>query len=82
MNDTKKAYILFIGSGSAFAITLSVLSCISHKALNFPLGFSPLTLKNLVKVGALGGLTGGGIITLELNYDILQKIMNKINQLL
>ena len=79
MSDTGKAYVLFTGSGAAFAITLSVLSCISHEALNFPLGFSPLTLKNLVKVGVLGGLTGAGIITLELNYDILQKIMNKIN---
>ena len=81
MKDTTKTYILFTGSGAVFAITLSVLSCISHKALNFPLGLSPITLRNLVKVGVLGGLTGAGIITLELNYNILTKIMDKIKQL-
>ena len=81
MNDTKKAYVLFTVSGAAFGITTSLLSGLSNELVKAPLGFSPLTLKNLLKVGVLSGLTGAGIITLELNYDILSKITNKINQL-
>ena len=81
MKDTTKTYLRFSVFGAAFGITTSVLSCISHKALNVPLGFSPLTTKNVIKVGALSGGTTAVLIGTEDNWRILTKIENKINQL-
>ena len=81
MNDKTKTYLKFSGFGVAFGITTSVLSCISHKALNVPLGFSPLTPKNVIKVGALSGGTTAILLAMEENWRILSKIENKINQL-
>ena len=82
MKESTKAYIFFTGTGAVFGITTSVLSGLSNDLVKVPLGFSPLSFKNLIKVGVISGATAAGIFTIELKWDVLQKIMNKINQLL
>ena len=81
MKETTKAYLFFTASGAAFGITTSLLSGLSNELVKAPLGFSPLTLKNVLKVGILSGLTATGLFALEVNWEILTKIGDKIKQL-
>ena len=79
MNGDIKDYIKISGLGAAFGITTSVLSCISHEVLSVPLGFSPLTPKNVVKVGVVSGGTTAALFALEENWRIISKLLSKIN---
>ena len=69
-----KGYLKVAGYGAGFGITTSALSCISHKLLNAPLGFSPLTLKNVLKVGVLSGGTAAGIVAIDEKWGVLKHI--------
>ena len=81
MNDRVKNYLKTSGLAAAFGITTSVLSCISHKVFNAPLGFNPLSPKNVIKVGALSGGTAAVLLYTEEKWRLLTKIENKINEL-
>ena len=77
MTDMKE-YLKVSGLGAAFGITTSVLSGISNELVKTPLGFSPLTLKNVLKVGVVSGGTTAGLLALEDNWKIITKLLGKI----
>ena len=74
MKESIKGYLKLAGYGAGFGITTSVLSCISHKALNVQLGFSPLSIKNVIKVGVLSGGTAAGIFAIDNQWGVLTYI--------
>ena len=69
-----KGYLKVAGYGAGFGITTSLVSggiTYFTKQLN---GFSPLTLKNVLKVGLLSGGTAAGIFAIDDKWKILTKI--------
>ena len=65
-----KGYLKLMGMGAAFGITTSLLSGLSNEVVKQPLGFSPLSLKNLLKVGALSGGTFPVLVVADEKWKI------------
>ena len=78
MKDDIKDYIKAAGLGAAFGITTSILSGLSNELVKVPLGFSPLTAKNVLKVGVVSGGTTAALLALEENWGIITKLLGKI----
>ena len=74
MKDSTKGYLKLAGYGAGFGITTSLLSGLSNALVKAPLGFSPLTLKNVLKVGILSGGTAVGIIVIDDKFGVLTHI--------
>ena len=74
MSDNTKGYLGLAGMGAAFGITTSILSCISHEALGVSLGFSPVSLKNVIKVGVLSGGTLSGLFAIDNKWGIFTSL--------
>ena len=69
-----KGYPKLAGYGAAFGITTSALSGLSNELTKQPLGFAPLTLKNLLKVGILSGGTVAAIFAIDNKWKVLTNI--------
>ena len=69
-----KGYLKVAGYGAGFVITTSLFSAGISSLTKQSLGFSPLTLKNVLKVGIASGLTAGGIVAIDEKFDILKHI--------
>ena len=74
MKESAKGYLKIAGYGAGFGITTSLLSGLSNALVKAPLGFSPLTLKNVLKVGVLSGGTAAGIVAIDNQWGFLTKI--------
>ena len=74
MKESTKGYLKIAGYGAGCGITTSLLSGLSNALVKAPLGFSPLTLKNLLKVGVLSGGTAAGIVAIDNQWGVLTKI--------
>ena len=74
MKETTKGYLKIAGYGVGFGITTSLLSGLSNSLVKAPLGFSPLTLKNVLKVGVLSGETAVGIVAIDDKWKVLTYI--------
>ena len=74
MTIDKKEYLKVAGMGAGFVITTSLLSGLSNALTKDHLGFSPLTLKNVVKLGALSGVTAAGLFAIDDKWGVLTKI--------
>ena len=73
-----KEYLKFSGVGAAFGITTALLSGLSKELVNVPLGFSPLSAKNVLKVGVVSGGTTAGLLALDEKWNIITKLLGKI----
>ena len=73
-NINAKGYLKLAGYGAGFGITTSLLSGLSSALIKAPLGFSPLTLKNVLKVGALSGGAAVGIFAIDDKFGVLTYI--------
>lgn len=51
--------------GALVGITGGSISMISNSILNSPLGYSPMGIKNFVKVGVIGGLSFVGVVMVK-----------------
>ena len=69
-----KGYLRLAGYGAGFGITTSLLSGLSNALVKAPLGFSPLILKNVLKVGVLSGGTTIGIFLIDDKWGVLKHI--------
>ena len=66
------------GTGAIIGVVGSTLSMISYEASRVPLGYSPMSIKNFVKVEISTGFTAMIIIAVRDKTDEeLMKIMNK-----
>ena len=70
MSSQKIEYLKAAGLGAAFGISTSILSCICHETLGVSLGFSPVSINNLVKVGVLSGGTLTAFIAVNEKWNI------------
>ena len=69
-----KGYLKVAGYGGGFGITTSLLSGLSNALTKSSLGFSPLSLKNVLKVGVLSGATAAGIVAIDEKWGVLKYI--------
>ena len=69
-----KGYFKVAVYGAGFVITTSLFSAAISSLTKQPSGFSPLTLKNVLKVGVASGLTAGGIVAIDEKWDVLKHI--------
>ena len=73
-NISAKGYLKLAGYGAGFGITTSLLSGLSNALVKAPLGFSPLNLKNVLKVRVLSGGTTVGIFLIDDKWRVLTYI--------
>ena len=69
-----KGYLKVAAYGGGFRITTSLLSGLINALTKTSAGFSPLTLKNVLKVGVLSGGTAAGIVAIDEKWDVLKHI--------
>ena len=69
-----KGYLKVAGYGAGFVITTSLFSAVISSLTKQPNGFSPPTLKNVMKIGVASALTASGIVALDEKFDILKHI--------
>ena len=74
MTSDLKEYLKMAGYGAVFGISTSVISGLSNELIRQPLGFSPLSIKNLLKVGVLSGGTLGTAFAIDDKWGIFTKI--------
>ena len=75
MSDIEaKGYLKIAGYGAGFGITTSLLSGLSNELTKTSLGFSPLTLKNVLKVGVVSGGAAAGIVAIDEKWKVLKYI--------
>ena len=69
----------YFGTGALIGIMGSTISMLSKEIVNTPLGYSPMGVKNVVKVGVCTGVTTTGMMVQkdELS-DVLPDLMIKI----
>ena len=71
MSSEPIEYLKIVGIGATFGITTSILSHISNQTTGTPLGFSPLSIKKLAKVGLISGATLTALIAADEKWKIV-----------
>ena len=74
MNEKAKHYLKFSAVGAGFGISTNLVAAGISSLTKQSLGFSPLTLKNVLKVGVLSGGTAGLLLMGEEHFGLLTKI--------
>lgn len=65
MSQAQTEYIKTAGVGALVGITTSLVSWASNEIFHQPLGFSPVSFKNIIKVGLVSGATLTGVIAIN-----------------
>ena len=74
ISEKSKHYLRFSAAGAAFVVSTNLVGAGISPLIKQSLGFSPLTLKNVVKVGVLSGATAGLLLFGEEKFELLTKI--------
>ena len=62
------------GTGALVGVVGSTISMLSNEVIRTPLGFSPMSFKNVVKVGIVSGLSTMGVM-----WEIMSTRIGRIN---